>query len=41
MSSAASPKKKEARSIPSAGKIMGTVFWNAEVCMLVDFPRNV
>jgi hypothetical protein len=29
--------KKEARTISLAIKLMGTVFWNAEGCILVDF----
>jgi hypothetical protein len=28
-------QKKKARTIPSAGKIMGTVFWNSEGCILL------
>jgi len=31
-----SPKKKP-KTVPSAGKVMGTVFWKTEGCMLVDF----
>jgi hypothetical protein len=31
------PKKKKARTVPSAGKVMGTVFWDAKGCILVDF----
>jgi hypothetical protein len=33
----ASPKDEEARTIPSAGIIMGTIFWDAKGCTLVDF----
>jgi hypothetical protein len=29
--------KEEARTILSTGKIIGTVFWDAEGCILVDF----
>jgi hypothetical protein len=36
----ASPKNKKARIIPSPGKVMGKVFWDAEGCILFDFlPR--
>jgi hypothetical protein len=34
---AASPKKKKARSITSAGQIIGTLSWDVEGCILVDF----
>jgi hypothetical protein len=34
---AASPKNEEARTIPSAGIIMETIFWDAKGCTLVDF----
>jgi hypothetical protein len=34
---AASFKGKKARTILSAGKIMATVFWDVEGCILVDF----
>jgi hypothetical protein len=38
---AATPKKKKARTKPSAAKIVGTVFLYAEGCILVDFlPRE-
>ena len=32
-----SPTKKKPKAMPSAKKIMGTVFWNAEGCILVEF----
>jgi hypothetical protein len=32
-----SPKKKKTKTVPSAGKVMGTVFWESEECILVDF----
>jgi hypothetical protein len=36
-----SPKKKNARTVPSAGNIVGEVSWDAEECILVDFlPRK-
>jgi hypothetical protein len=34
------PKSKKARIIPSARKIMGTVFWDAERRILVGFLRR-
>jgi hypothetical protein len=34
--------KKKAKTMPSAGKVMGTVFWDAEGCILAIFlePRQ-
>jgi len=32
-----SPTKKKPKTMPSAKKIMGTVFWDAEVCILIEF----
>lgn len=32
-----SPTKKKAKTVKSAGKVMGTVFWDAEGCILVEF----
>jgi len=33
-------KNKKARSVLSAGKVMGNVFWDAEGCILVDFCQK-
>jgi hypothetical protein len=34
-------KENKARTIPSAGKMIGTIFWNAEGFTVVDFlPRK-
>jgi hypothetical protein len=30
-------KKKKAKTVPSAAKVMGTVFWDAEGCILAKF----
>jgi hypothetical protein len=36
-----SPKNLKARTIPLAGKNIGTVFWDAKGCILVNLlPRN-
>ncbi|PNF18003.1 hypothetical protein B7P43_G13308 [Cryptotermes secundus] len=32
-----SPSKKEAKTVPSAAKVMGTVFWDAERFILAEF----
>ena len=32
-----SPTKKKPKTVPSAKKIMGTVFWDAEGYILIDF----
>jgi len=32
-----SPSKKKAKTVPSAGKVMGTVFWDAEGLILAEF----
>jgi len=32
-----SPSKKKAKTVPSAAKVMGTVFWDAEGLILVEF----
>jgi len=32
-----SPSKKKAKTVPSALKVMGTVFWNAEGLILAEF----
>ena len=32
-----SPTKKKPRTMPSAKKIMGTIFWDAEGCILIEF----
>jgi len=32
-----SPTKKKPKTMPSAKKIMGTVFWDAEGCILIEF----
>ena len=32
-----SPTKKKPKTVPSAKKIMGTVFWDAEGCILIEF----
>jgi hypothetical protein len=32
-----SPKKKGHKIVPSAGKFMGTVFWDSERFIMVDF----
>ena len=32
-----SPTKKKPKAMPSAKKIMGTVFWDAEGCILIEF----
>ena len=32
-----SPSKKKAKTVPSAVKVMGTVFWNAEGLILAEF----
>jgi len=32
-----SPTKKKQKTMPSAKKIMGTVFWDAEGCILIEF----
>jgi hypothetical protein len=29
--------KRRSRKLPSAGKVIGTVFWDSEGCILVDF----
>jgi hypothetical protein len=35
-----SPKKKEARTVSLASKIMETAFWDAEMCIVVDFLQK-
>jgi len=37
-----SPSKKKAKTVPSAAKVMGTVFWDAEGLILAEFlePRQ-
>ena len=32
-----SPSKKKAKTVPSAAKVMGTVFWDAEGLILAEF----
>jgi len=32
-----SPTKKKPKTMPSAKKIMGTVFWDADRCILIEF----
>jgi len=32
-----SPSKKKAKTVPSAAKVMGTVFWDAEGLILAKF----
>jgi histone-lysine N-methyltransferase SETMAR len=32
-----SPTKKEPKTVPSAKKIMGTVYWDAEGCILIEY----
>ena len=32
-----SPTKKKPKTMPSAKKIMGTIFWDAEGCILIEF----
>ena len=32
-----SPPPKKAKSVPSAGKVMATVFWDAEGILLIDY----
>jgi hypothetical protein len=32
-----SPSKKKAKAVSSAAKVMGTVFWDAEGCILAEF----
>jgi hypothetical protein len=32
-----SPKMKKTRTVPFSRKVMGTVFWDAEGCILIDF----
>jgi histone-lysine N-methyltransferase SETMAR len=32
-----SPKKRKQKTVPSASKVMGAVFWDSEGCKLVDF----
>lgn len=34
------PKKKKACIVTSVGKVTGTVFWDREGCLLVDFPEH-
>jgi hypothetical protein len=31
---------KKTRSVPSAGKVMATVFWNAEGILFVDYLKK-
>ena len=35
-----SPTKKKPKTMPSAKKIMGTVFWDAEGCILIEFLEH-
>jgi hypothetical protein len=32
-----SPSKKKAKTVPSAAKVVGTVFWDAEGFILAEF----
>ena len=32
-----SPSKKKAKTVQSVGKVMGSVFWDAQGCLLVEF----
>jgi hypothetical protein len=32
-----SPTKKKPKTVPSAKKIVGIVFWDAEGCILIEF----
>jgi hypothetical protein len=34
------PPKKKPKTVPSAGKITGTIFWDSEGCILIDFLEN-
>jgi len=36
-----SPSKKKAKTVPSAAKVMGTVFWDAEGLILAEFLEPV
>jgi histone-lysine N-methyltransferase SETMAR len=31
---------KKAQSVPSAGKVMASVFWNAEGILFIDYPEK-
>jgi hypothetical protein len=33
--------KKKARTIPLASRDGGTAFWDAEICILIDFLQKV
>jgi hypothetical protein len=35
-----SPKKKKLNTVPLAGKLMGTVFWDSEGCKLFNFLKK-
>ena len=35
-----SPTKKKPKTMPLAKKIMGTVFWDAEGCILIEFLEH-
>ena len=35
-----SPTKKKPKTVPSAKKSMGTVFWDAEGCILIEFLEH-
>ena len=35
-----SPRPKKFKTQPSAGKVMATVFWNAQGVIMLDFPAK-
>jgi hypothetical protein len=36
----ASVEKKNARTVPLSSRVRGNAFWDAEICILVDFLQH-